>query len=299
MKDDPKNKQGQGGGPKTDVGKAVSSKNAVTHGITSKEFVSLEETSQFKDLIEEFSQASPSSHPAIRLQVERLVHTRIQLQRVQRLIHAQHLKSRATSVIESQLHKELKFDQDTADMEYYQRINILDQDLVYLGKLLSEIFMVSTKELKEPEAYLKKMPTLFRQLEKEARDHEMDLITYLKGLIRRKQNKSGIEIVVIRPDEAKKVKAQEITQTMREVIQDFSVEDIKDLIAVKQVDLRKSLDMEGKIDEFRKLLPIIKEANLPDLDILDKLMRYQTSLNNQLSKQMGELIDLERRYVKN
>jgi len=85
---------------------------------------------------------------------------------------------------------------------------------------------------------------------------------------------------------------------MREVIQDFSVEDIKDLIAVKQVDLRKSLDMEGKIDEFRKLLPIMKEANLPDLDILDKLMRYQTSLNNQLSKQMGELIELEKLYTK-
>ena len=157
---------------------------------------------------------------------------------------------------------------------------------------------MSAKELKEPEAYLEEMPTLFRQLEKEARDHEMDLITYLKGLIRRKQNKSGIEIIVIRPDEAKKVKAQEISQTMREIIQDFSVEDIKDLIAVKQVDLRKSLDTEGKIDEFRKLLPIMKEANLPDLDILDKLMRYQTSLNNQLSKQMGELIELEKLYTK-
>jgi len=27
-------------------------------------------------------------------------------------------------------------------------------------------------------------------------------------------------------------------------------------------------------------------------------MRYQTSLNNQLSKQIGELLELEKRYAK-
>ena len=33
-------------------------------------------------------------------------------------------------------------------------------------------------------------------------------------------------------------------------------------------------------------------------NISHKLMRYQTSLNNQLSKQMGELIELEKLYTK-
>ena len=44
------------------------------------------------------------------------------------------------------------------------------------------------------------------------------------------------------------------------------------------------------------ILPIVQQANLPNLEVLDKLMRYQTSINNQLSKQMGELIELEKRY---
>ena len=47
------------------------------------------------------------------------------------------------------------------------------------------------------------------------------------------------------------------------------------------------------------ILPIVQQANLPNLEVLDKLMRYQTSLNNQLSKQMGELIELEKRYAQN
>jgi len=40
----------------------------------------------------------------------------------------------------------------------------------------------------------------------------------------------------------------------------------------------------------------MQQANLPNLEVLDKLMRYQTSLNNQLSKQMGELMELENKY---
>ena len=46
------------------------------------------------------------------------------------------------------------------------------------------------------------------------------------------------------------------------------------------------------------MMPLLKEANLPDLNTYDKLMRNQTNLNNQLSKQIGELLELEKRYAK-
>ena len=60
--------------------------------------------------------------------------------------------------------------------------------------------------------------------------------------------------------------------------------------------MRKTYDVEMKIKQFREILPIMQKANLPNLEVLDKLMHYQTSLNNQLSKQIGELIELEKRY---
>ncbi len=56
--------------------------------------------------------------------------------------------------------------------------------------------------------------------------------------------------------------------------------------------------MERKINDYQKLLPLMQEASLPDLDTYDKLMRYQTTLNNQLSKQIGELMELEKTYAK-
>ena len=51
-----------------------------------------------------------------------------------------------------------------------------------------------------------------------------------------------------------------------------------------------------KIKQFGETFPIMQKGYLLNLEVLDKLMRYQTSLNNQLSKQMGELIELEKRY---
>ena len=50
--------------------------------------------------------------------------------------------------------------------------------------------------------------------------------------------------------------------------------------------------------EGLKLLTLMQEASLPDLDTYDKLIRYQTTLNNQLSKQIGELMELEKTYAK-
>ena len=79
---DQENKQGLGGGPKTKAGKAVSSKNAMTHGVTSTQITSAEESLAYQKLIQDFKSAYPSNHPLVKLQIERLTMTRIQLQRV-------------------------------------------------------------------------------------------------------------------------------------------------------------------------------------------------------------------------
>ena len=87
-------------------------------------------------------------------------------------------------------------------------------------------------------------------------------------------------------------------QDINEIVKDFSIEDWQDFILIKQLEIHKSMTMERKINDYQKLLPLMQEASLPDLDTYDKLMRYQTTLNNQLSKQLGELMELEKTYAK-
>ena len=101
---------------------------------------------------------------------------------------------------------------------------------------------------------------------------------------------------MITREEANAIQAKVIEPSLKDEVSKLSLEDIRDLMQVVQRDLMKAVESETKIKEFREILPIVQQANLPNLEVLDKLMRYQTSLNNQLSKQMGELIELEKRY---
>lgn len=47
-----------------------------------------------------------------------------------------------------------------------------------------------------------------------------------------------------------------------------------------------------KIVDFRKLGPIEEQTRTPDLDQLDFLMRYQTTIQKQLSTAIRELLAL-------
>ena len=47
-----------------------------------------------------------------------------------------------------------------------------------------------------------------------------------------------------------------------------------------------------------RLIVLIAILALTANTLPDHFMRYQTSLNNQLSKQIGELMELEKRYTK-
>ena len=49
-----------------------------------------------------------------------------------------------------------------------------------------------------------------------------------------------------------------------------------------------------KLTEFTDFLPTERESAIPNLDMLDKLMRYQTTLQRQLSTAIGELLILKK-----
>ena len=293
---DKDNKQGLGGGPKTEAGKAVSSQNAMTHGVTSTKITTAEESLHYQELLAEFQSAYPNKHPLVKLQIERLVMTRLQLKRVQDLIHAQNLKSQYSSVIEQQLAEELKLDEQTRDLEFYQRMNVLTLDFKYVGQILGEIIRVTEQEIDDVELHWELLPNFFKHLNYEATNRNTSLGKYMDRLIKRKRNKAGIEVVVVTREEANAIQEKVIEPSLKDEVLKLRIEDVRDLIQVVQRDLMKAVESETKIKEFREILPIVQQANLPNLEVLDKLMRYQTSLNNQLSKQMGELIELEKRY---
>jgi len=194
------------------------------------------------------------------------------------------------------LAEELKLDEQTRDLEFYQRMDVLTLDFKYVGQVLGEIIRVTEQEIDDVELYWELMPNFFKHLNYEATNRNISPGKYMDRLIKRKRNKAGIEVVVVTQAEANAIQAKVIEPSLKDEVSKLTIEDVRDLIQVVQRDLMKAVESETKIKEFREILPIVQQANLPNLDVLDKLMRYQTSLNNQLSKQMGELMELENKY---
>ena len=66
---DKDNKQGLGGGQKTEAGKAISSQNAMTHWVTSTKITTAEESLHYQELLTEFQSAYANKHPLVKLQI--------------------------------------------------------------------------------------------------------------------------------------------------------------------------------------------------------------------------------------
>ena len=172
------------------------------------------------------------------------------------------------------------------------------QNYEYILKIALEIINVKSMEEITHEDILNQLPQFIEYLRVEAKNSNQDLHSYIKTELEQKRRiKSSLATIkVIRPGDQEEIIVP--PEDIKDIVYDFSIDDWKHYILIKQVELHKSMGIELKINDYQKLLPLLKEANLPDFEAYDKLMRYQTSLNNQLSKQIGELMELEKRYTK-
>ena len=298
MTDDKENRQGQGGGPKTVLGKVSSSKNAITHGITSQKLLNPQEEKQYQEALLEFGRAFDIKHPLIDLQIKRIAQTQIQLQRIQKLMDVQFQKSQLNSNIDTELQSEMGFDDNASDLKLLREVDPDYQGLKYLVPISLELLMARNQDLINHEHVLNNMPHFIDFILQEARGLNQNLYKYIQNEIRTKKarikGQISVPIIIVNGRD----KPEEIPTDLKDILAKFSQEELDDFVLIKQLEIYKAITLEHKINDFQSVMPLLKEANLPDLNTYDKLMRYQTNLNNQLSKQIGELLELEKRYAK-
>jgi len=85
------------GGPKTEAGKAVSSKNALFHGLSSQTWLDGSEQFQYDELLSELIAEYSASGPTMILQMERLTMGMIKIRRLQKIENALYEKAKITA----------------------------------------------------------------------------------------------------------------------------------------------------------------------------------------------------------
>ena len=284
-------------GPITEAGKTKASKNAVVHGATSPQLLNEAEQNRYDELLTQLREFYPNSNPLVQIQLERIAKLNIQLSRIQNTIDAQFLRSRALSRGYHDLARHLDMDRETKSlalnlaMGFGGKERILDLDKIEVSNELN--YWVDYERPSSHEEFLDKTPQFCEYLFKEAQINNSTIKDYIANKVP-KQKPEGNEpyskslnFRIIFADQKPK-----IDPNIEEGIKNTELKELKRAAEWYGQEILRMIIRAQKIADFRKLGPIEEQATTPDLDQLDRLMRYQTTLQRQLSTAIGELLAL-------
>ena len=281
------------GGPVSGAGKAISSRNAIKHGATATGFINDQEEERYKILLNDLRAHYKFDNPLIKLQLERIARVTIQLERIQNAIDATFQKCRAEIHIENKLMTELNMSLDQQLAVTLDKFIDDNKDEALESKILSESLGLRLFEPENFEDLMKYAPTICQDIYNNAIKKEKSVKDYVNGMIRKFDDKpnqySNYDIHVLAPNGIKKpITLLPLEESFLELDNDA----LPGLIKWKLHEIREANEEKTKLNDFKRLLPIAERATTPDLDHLDKLMRYQTTLQRQLSTTIGELLAL-------
>lgn len=286
----------QTGGPVTKAGKAVSSGNALKHGATSKRFINPEEQTQYLALVEALNTQYSTENPLAKFQIERVARINVQLQGIQDTIDATFEVSRIEAHSPPQTVITTLFE-DKPKSRTADEIKHFDQ--ITQSKITRKLYTTLAKELIKSNhsailthhGFLSACPKFCQYLFEQAKLEGMRVEIFIekKFATRIDRNIRFLE----KFKESMKRSNPELYLPMQEgVSMEQAIHDVqwRSLQSaakwlVEELELIEACDQ--IVADMDKLKSIQVLATTPDLDKLDKLMRYQTSLQRQLSTAMG------------
>ena len=294
-------------GPRTAAGKARASKNATKHGATSSTPINAHEHEVFETFHRQLRAQYPSNNPLITLQLERIAHLKVQLERIQTAISALHeIERLRLDDIERAAQVMNLTDEDRSHLAVAWRRAMSrgcdPENRPYDGLIPVAIELTEIDDLDlftTHEAFLKHAPMFCEYLVKRATKEAVDVKDYahskqIKEPVREiswgdsRRGKKTTELPAVRIRFLGPNDTYEINTDIRDV-------DVADLVRTAKwhrLELMRIISRSERVSNLQRVSEIASQAALPDLDKLDRLMRYQTTVNRQLSTAIGELLEL-------
>lgn len=296
----------QSTGPKSARGKAKVSTNAITHGAKAKNFINPEEEKTYETFLKGLKGQYHSQNPIVGAQLERIAKIKIQLDRVQKIIDASFIASQDPEQLDSSLmdllqmdYQEKRMAEKIASGELTLQKTIRHNEL----RVAAELAHLDTSNFETTADFLHHTPLMCKYLYKKACKHEIDVDTYITQYASHYVNAETIQelfVDILYIDKNKKAKEEDIdifsdnleTNTIEGKIKNTKLENLKQAAQILKGEINKLAGVQHKVIAFNQL----RQAEISPLTInydnLDKLYRYQTTLQRQYSTVLGELLVL-------
>lgn len=285
------------GGPSSEAGKQKASQNAVKHGATATRLLTPEEKQRYESLLEALQQQYQKKNPLINLQLERIARLTVQLERIQMVMDASFQKSRIHADVIDNIMNLLELDDDQKQL--VAQITTESNTSARLHNhthtaLENEFFtyQLENEGIYTQEDILKNLPCLCTALFKKSALLDVTIDEFIYKNLRDRYQKHHIintdldDLDLNTDPDTQAAIAEEIRETDLDILR----------LAIDYYTPGYTSTLKSKIDadKLRELMDPEGQSIMPDLDQLDKLMRYQTTLQRQLSACIGELLALNK-----
>ena len=289
------NKIKHSGGPKTDKGRAISSRNSITHGLTARNWLDVNEQSLYEETVKNLIVDFDPQTSIEKVLISKLAECTVRLMRIQQVENAMFDLSSSEAEHPNEVIKSL--DNDNPNFIKAMQAASLGNPK-YNPKAVEEkislINEIDSQNLSNVSGwgYIEKhMPMVKTYIIDKCTEEGLDLYHF----IHREGGHSGpLTIRLIGPNDSlheDPLPKEEITQDV------YKIKSTSFQLYLEN--LSKTLDRDIRaqtiLNNLEKRAQQVKDAAIPDTQKLSLVQRYRTADERQFSKTLGELLELQKR----
>ena len=282
------------GGPKTNKGKAISSRNSTTHGLTARRWLNAEEQALFDETVEAFNNDFDPQTSIEKVLIVKMAECTVRLMRIQNTENAM-------------------FDLATNEAgNPIETIKSLDSNSDRLIQDVQDTISITWKF--DPSSYARKMQMLI-ELEGQKLDRISDwsyvennmsvntdyiceasiaMNLTIQDFILRESNQSyfiDVRVTFLGHNESQKDDALTIDEIFKDSHK-ISATSLQEYFKNLKIRIINDLQVQTVLRDSAERSQQIKDAAIPDTQKLSLIQRYRTADERQFSKTLGELLKL-------
>ena len=280
-------------GPKTDEGKAISSRNSVTHGLTARHWLNVDEQSLYDETVKNLIVDFDPQTSIEKMLIIKMAECSVRLMRIQNRENAMFdlASNEAENVIEAikSLSNGHKLDPRLIDSMATARLGNptynprIIEDKV---RLMDEIDFQNLSDVSGWGYVEKHMPMVESYINKKCAEEDLDLYSFIF-----RETDDSINL-------NKKVILLGVPSPEIEVI--HGPNKIQSTLLQRYLEqlsrnLGSDIQAQMTLNNVEKRSQQVKDAAIPNAQELNLIQRYRTANERQFSKTLGELLELQKR----
>ena len=287
------NKNKNSNGPKTDEGKAISSRNSITHGLTARHWLNVNEQSLYDETVKNLIVDFDPQTSIEKMLITKMAECSVRLMRIQN--RENYMFDLATVKTEDPAKTLKSFGNEDKDLHnafissMYQSIEINQEKIAEKLTLIKEIDQHSISSISGWEYIYNNMPLIYRYLVTQCLQENITIKDFLT------RESDQMIIMFVDPNDKDEESRSNKTLSEDEVVNNANTIQtslIRKYLENLYTDINKELHIQLILKDYDKRHNLIKESALPDQKSIDLIQRYRTSNERQFSKSLGELLKL-------